>query len=204
MISLDQIKELRAISGAGVNNVREALEASGGDMEAAMVYLREKGMAKADKRKDRVAVNGVLGTYIHANHKVVVVVEVGCESDFAAKSEDLLNFANKVALHVAAMNPRYVSEGDIPADYLETEKKTMEDDLQGKPEEVKTKIVAGKLEKLYKDIVLVHQPMFGEDGVTVNDMLNGLVAKIGEKIIITQFHRFAVSEAPISALLTAE
>lgn len=204
MISLDQIKELRAISGVGVNNVREALEATNGDMEAAMRYLREKGMAKADKRKDRVAVNGVLGTYIHANNKVVVVVEVGCESDFAAKSPDLLAFANKVALHVAAMNPRYVSEGDIPADYLETEKKAMEDDLQGKPDEVKTKIVAGKLEKLYKDIVLVHQPMFGEDGLTVNDALNGLVAKVGEKIIITQFHRFAVSEAPVSALLTAE
>lgn len=204
MISLDQIKELRAISGVGVNNVREALEATNGDMEAAMRYLREKGMAKADKRKDRVAVNGVLGTYIHANNKVVVVVEVGCESDFAAKSPDLLTFANKVALHVAAMNPRYVSEGDIPADYLETEKKAMEDDLQGKPDEVKTKIIAGKLEKLYKDIVLVHQPMFGEDGLTVNDALNGLIAKVGEKIIITQFHRFAVSEAPVSALLTAE
>ncbi len=202
MISLDQIKELRALSGAGVNNVREALEATDGNMEAAIKYLREKGMAKADKRKDKVAANGVLGTYIHANNKVVVVVEVACETDFAAKSPDMIAFANKVALHIAAMSPKYISENDIPVDFLETEKKAMEDELVGKPDEVKEKIISGKMEKIYKDIVLLHQPMFGEDGATVNDALNGVIVKVGEKTLITQFHKYTVSENNVDAVLT--
>lgn len=202
MISLDQIKELRTLTGAGVNNVRAALEASDGNMEAAIKYLREKGMAKADKRKNKVAANGVLGTYIHANNKVVVVVEVACETDFAAKSPDMIAFANKMALHIAAMNPKYISEKDIPADYIETEKKSMDAELVGKPDEVREKIIKGKLEKMYKDMVLVHQPLFGEDDTTVADALNEAIIKVGEKILITQFHRFAVSESNVDAVLT--
>lgn len=202
MISLEQIKELRALSGAGVNNVKEALEASNGNMEEAIKYLREKGMAKADKRKDKVAANGVLGTYVHANNKVVVVVELACETDFAAKSPDMLAFANKLALHIAAMSPKYISENDIPADYIETEKKAMEDELFGKPDEVKEKIIAGKLEKMYKDMVLLHQPLFGEDDTSVADALNQVIIKVGEKTLVTQFHKFVVSESNVSAILT--
>jgi elongation factor Ts len=194
MATLEQIKKLRDQTGAGVNAIKEALDKANGDEQAAMKFLREKGIAKADKRKDRVAANGTLGVYIHNNNRIVVVVEVNCETDFAAKSDDMKKFANDIAVHIAASNPKYISVEAIDQDFLNAEKETYKKDLEGKPEEVQQKILDGKLQKFYEDAVLTHQKFFLDDSKTVGDYLNELVAKVGEKIQITMFSRFEVAQ----------
>ncbi|MFS8131284.1 MAG: elongation factor Ts [Candidatus Dojkabacteria bacterium] len=203
-ITLDQIKELRQRSGVGVNAVREALTAAEGDMDKAVKYLREKGMAKAEKRKGKVAENGIIGTYVHPNKKVVVVVEVACETDFAAKSEEFNKFASDIALHIAAVSPKYVTIKSIDKNTLAGELTAAEQGLEDKPENIRKTIIDGKLEKFYKETVLLKQPLFSDESKTVGDYLNELIAKTGEKIQITQFHKFQVSESNISANLDAE
>lgn len=197
MITIDQIKELRERTGAGVGSVREALESTNGDVEAAIKYLREKGIAKGEKRKDRVASNGTLGTYIHNNNRLVVVVEVACETDFAANSEDMRKFAKDLAIHIAAVNPKYVSVESIDAETMKTEKEAAEQGLEGKPENIKASIIQGKLEKFYKESVLIKQTFFVDESRTVEDALNDMIGKIGEKIQITQFYKIQVSENPV-------
>lgn len=194
MITVEQIKELRNRTGAGVNAVREALESSEGNVEAAVKYLREKGIAKAEKRKDRVASNGTLGTYIHSNNKLVVVVEVACETDFAAKSEDMTKFAKDLALHIAAVNPKYVSIETVDQETLDTEIKAAEQGIENKPEEIKKSIIDGRLQKFYKENVLLKQNLFTDETKTVEDLLNEMVSKIGEKVQITRFYKVQVSE----------
>jgi elongation factor Ts len=196
--TIEQIKELREKTGAGVNAVREALEVSKGDLEEALKFLRKKGVAKAEKRKDKVAEQGIFGTYVHTNNKVVTVVEVNCETDFAAKSEDMLNFANDIALHVAAVNPLYIKPEDIPAEESDKVKQTFEKELEGKPEEIKENILKGKMEKYYAEAVLLKQNFFSDDSKTVEDHLNELIAKIGEKIAIKSFTKFEIAQKPVS------
>jgi elongation factor Ts len=182
--TLEEIKNLRQLSGAGVGNVKEALEASEGDLDKAIAYLREKGLAKANKRAGKEIANGYIGKYIHDNGRLVVAVEVGCETDFAANSKEFMDFANKLALHIAASNPRYVAEDRVPANIVDVEKAAFAKDVEGKPAEVAEKILAGKLDKFYAETVLTRQEMFGGNGETVADAMNELVAKIGEKIEI--------------------
>ncbi len=201
MITIDQIKELRAMTGAGVNAVREALESSNGNVDDAVKYLREKGIAKGEKRKDKVASNGLLGTYIHGNNRLVVVVSVACETDFASNGEDMKKFAQDLALHVAAVNPKYVSIEAIDKDALATEVELAEKGIENKPEELRRTIVDGKLQKFYKETVLLKQPLFTDDSKTVEDYLNEMVAKIGEKIQITGFYRIQIAgETVISSI----
>lgn len=196
MITVEQIKELRSLTGAGVSSVKEALENSNGNTEEAIKYLREKGIAKGEKRKDKVAKNGTLGVYIHNNNKLVVVVEVASETDFAANTPDMQKFAKDLAIHIAAVNPLYVSVEAIDEATLNNEKEAASQGLEGKPENIKESIVNGKLEKFYKETVLLKQPFFVDESKTVEDALNDMVAKIGEKIQITQFYRIKVTEAP--------
>ena len=196
--TIDQIKELRARTGAGVAAVKEALEVSKGDDEKAIQYLREKGLAKAAKRAGKQADNGILGIYIHGDHKMSVIVEVATETDFAAKSEDLRKFADDIALHIAANNPLYVSVDVIPADILEGEKRTFAADVEGKPAEIAEKIIAGKLEKFYADTVITYQTLFTDESKTVQDYLNEMVAKIGEKIEITRFVKMKIAVPAVS------
>lgn len=198
MATIEQIKELRDRTGAGVNAVREALEVSKGNIDEAVKYLRQKGVAKAEKRKDRTAANGILGTYVHPNSKVVVVVEVNTETDFAAKSEDMVKFAQDLALHIAAKNPKYINPSTVDEKELQKEKDVYEKELEGKPEDVKAKIMEGKISKFYEDVVLVKQTLFTDENKTVEDYLNEIIAKIGEKIEIKQFSIFKVSE-PVCA-----
>lgn len=204
MITLDQIKELRQRTGVGVNAVREALEKSEGDMDKAVKYLREKGMAKAEKRKGKVASNGLIGTYVHPNKKVVVVVEVACETDFAAKSEEFGKFASDIALHVAAVSPKYITVKSIDKNILATELSAAEQGLEDKPDNIRKTIIDGKLEKFYKETVLLKQSLFSDESKTVEDYLNELIAKTGEKIQITQFHKYQVSELNVDANLDGE
>lgn len=194
MVTIDQIKELRNLTGAGVGAVREALETSNGDVNAAIKYLREKGLAKAAKRKGKVAENGILGTYIHSNKKFVVVVEVACETDFAAKSEDMVKFASDLAVHIAAVSPKFISVESIDKDTLAAEFNAAESGLENKPDEIRKTIVEGKLAKFYQEVVLLKQTLFTDETKTVEDYLNEMVAKIGEKVEITQFYKFQVGE----------
>ena len=194
MITVEQIKELRAQTGAGVNAVREALEKSEGDVEQAIKYLREKGLAKGDKRKGKTASNGILGTYIHSNNKLIVVVEVACETDFAEKSEDMAKFAKDLALHIAAKNPKYISVESVDKDVLAAEVELAEKGVENKPAEIKKTIIDGKLDKFYKETVLLKQELFTDETKTVGDYLNEMLVKIGEKVEITQFYKIQVGE----------
>jgi elongation factor Ts len=194
MATLEEIKQLRDMTGAGINAVREALAASNGNTEEAIKYLRQKGMAKSDKRKGNEAKNGVLGVYVHTNSRVVVVVEVACETDFAAKSEDMLKFANDMALQVAAANPEFVNTESVSETKINEIKDEAMKDLEGKPENIKENIINGKIEKYYADKVLVKQKLFADENKTVEDMINELVAKIGEKILIKSFSKFEVAQ----------
>ncbi|MBE0573745.1 elongation factor Ts, partial [Candidatus Dojkabacteria bacterium] len=163
----------------------------------AIKYLREKGLAKASKRKGKVAEHGILGTYIHSNKKIVVVVEVACETDFAAKSESMIQFANDLAIHITAVGPKYISVESIDKDTLATELKAAEEGLDSKPADIRKTIIDGKLEKFYKEVVLLKQQLFTDESKTVEDYLNEMVAKIGEKIEITQFYKFQVGESVV-------
>lgn len=196
-ITMSQIKELRSLSGAGIVAVKEALEASNGDMDKAITYLREKGLAKANKRAGKLISNGYIGRYLHNNGRMVVLVELGSETDFASNSEDFRTFADKLALHVAASNTLYVSEDRVPAEIIEAEKAAFAKDVEGKPTEVAEKILAGKLEKFYKESVLMHQPLFGGNGETVADAINELVAKIGERIEVGKLIVININKSPI-------
>lgn len=204
MITIDQIKELRNLTGAGVGAVREALETSEGNIEEAMKYLRAKGLAKAGKRKGKVAEHGVLGTYIHSNKKFVVVVEVACETDFAAKSEDMIKYANDLAVHIAAVNPKFINVESIDKDTLANEVKAAEAGLDNKPQQIRQTIIDGKLEKFYNEVVLMKQTLFTDESKTVEDYHNEMVAKIGEKIEVTQFYKFQVGEAVLSTKFASE
>lgn len=194
MATIEEIKKLRDMTGAGINAVREALKETGDDTESALKYLRQKGMAKAEKRKDKSTANGVLGVYIHGNNRVVTVVEVGVETDFAANSEDVRTFANEMALQVAAANPEYILPENIDEKKMSELKDEYTKDLEGKPDNVKEKIMEGKLEKFYKTAVLLKQDLFSNDEKTVEDMISELVAKIGEKVEIKSFSKFEVAQ----------
>ncbi|MCA9386425.1 elongation factor Ts [Candidatus Dojkabacteria bacterium] len=194
MATMEEIKKLRNETGAGINAVTEALKESKGDMEAARKYLRQKGEAKAEKRKDRTAANGILGVYIHGNNKVVTVVEVSCETDFAAKSEDMRKFANDLALQVAAANPEFLSVDGVSKEKVAELNDTFEKELEGKPENIKENILKGKMDKYYEASVLMKQVLFADDSKTVEDYLNEMVAKIGEKIELKSFSKFEVAQ----------
>ena len=196
-ITTEMIKELRAATKAGVLDCRKALEAADGDFQKAVDWLREKGMATAAKRADRQASNGMVELYSHGAGRVGVMVEVNCETDFVARSEQFRTFAHEVALQVAAAAPRYLKEEDIPADVLEHE---MEIAMarareEGKPEAMLEKISLGRVEKFKDEVVLLRQPYIRDDKVTVGKLLLEQVAAIGENILIRRFARWELGEA---------
>jgi len=192
-ITLDQIKELRSRTGVGISNVKEALEASKGDMEKAIIYLREKGISKGAKRAGRQAENGFIAHYVHGDGTIAVLVELNSETDFASRSEKFRSLAHDLALHIAANNPEYTAIDDIPEDVLETEKAIYKKDLKGKPDEVQEKILEGKLQKFYEEVVLLEQVFVKDDKKKVKDLINEALASIGEKIEISRFVRFEIA-----------
>ncbi|MBN1331742.1 translation elongation factor Ts [Candidatus Dojkabacteria bacterium] len=192
-ITMDQIKELRKRTGVGIANVKEALENSSGDMEKAIEYLREKGIAKAAKRAGRSADNGFIAHYIHGEGQIGVLVELNSETDFASRSDKFREFGRNVAMHIAASSPEYITIEDIPVEILEKEKAVYASDLEGKPENVREKILEGKLSKFYQEIVLLKQPYVKDDSKTIEDILNELIAAVGEKIEIGRFTRFQIA-----------
>jgi elongation factor Ts len=195
-ISIEQIKQLREETGAGVLDCRKALETYNGDFEKAMEYLREKGLAKAAKRADREVLEGMVELYSHGNGRVGVMVEVNCETDFVARSESFRKFAHEVALQVAAGAPKYVRLEDIPADVLEEEREKARNLAlaEGKPENVIERIVNGKMEKYYNDHCLLRQTYVRDENMTVEDLRNQHIAAIGENIVIRRIARWEVGE----------
>jgi elongation factor Ts len=196
-ITTEMIKELRAATKAGVLDCRKALEAAEGDFQKAVDWLREKGMATAAKRADRQASNGVVELYSHGAGRVGVMVEVNCETDFVARSEQFRTFAHEVALQVAAAAPKYIQEEEIPADVLEHEVEIARARAreEGKPKTMLDKIAAGRLEKFKDEVVLLRQPYIRDDKVTISKLLMEQIAAIGENIVIRRIARWELGEA---------
>jgi len=195
-ITTQMIKELREATHAGVLDCRKALEASGGDYQKAVDFLREKGLATAAKRADRQASNGMVELYSHGNGRVGVMVEVNCETDFVARSEQFMKFTHEVALQVAAASPRYIKEEDIPAEVLEHETEIAKGRAreEGKPEAMLEKIAQGRLEKFKDEVVLLRQAYIRDDKVTIGKLLLEQVAAIGENIVVRRFVRWELGE----------
>ena len=199
-ITSQMVKELRDKTNAGMMDCKKALAETGGDMEKAVDYLRKKGLAVAQKRAGRATSEGVVETYIHAGGKLGVMVEVGCETDFVAKSDMFRAFAKDVAMHIAASNPMAIKREDVPADLVARESEIYRNQLEEadkksgkpKPPEIAAKIISGKLDKFYADNCLLEQVFVKNDKVTIQDLLNEIVAKIGENIAIKRFARFQV------------
>lgn len=193
-ITSQMVKELRDKTNAGMMDCKKALSENDGNMDKAVDFLRQKGLAVAAKRADRATSEGIIETYIHANGKMGAMVEVGCETDFVAKTDAFIEFAKDIAMHVAATNPIGLGREDVPADVLEREKAIYVQQAldSGKPENIVEKIVSGKVDKFYGEICLLEQKFVKDPDVTIQDMLNAIVASMGENISIKRFARFAV------------
>lgn len=191
-ISTSQVKQLRETTGAGILDCRKALESTGGDMEKAVVILREKGLAAAAKRADRVTKDGTIELYAHGGGRVGVMVEVNCETDFVARTEEFRHFAHEIALQIAASSPRYLDVSDVPAEVAEEEKSIAANraKAEGKPEGVIDRIVAGRLEKFYQEVCLLQQPYIRDETIKVGDLVKQTIAATKENVTIRRFARW--------------
>jgi elongation factor Ts len=195
-ITAEMVKQLRDKTGAGMMDCKAALAEANGDMEKAIEILRKKGVATAAKRAGRATKEGVIGHYIHMGGKVAVLVEVNCETDFVARTDDFQALAKEIAMHVAAADPKYVSREAVPADVLAKEKEIYAAQFEGsgKPANVVEKIVEGKLGSFYSQVCLVDQPSVRNPDVTIQQMLQAATAKTGENITISRFVRYKLGE----------
>ncbi|MGB7875069.1 MAG: translation elongation factor Ts [Anaerolineales bacterium] len=196
-ITTEMIKELREATGAGILDCRKALTDANGDFDKAVDLLREKGMATAAKRADRTASQGVVELYSHGEGRVGVIVEVNCETDFVARSEDFRKLAHEIALQIAASAPQYVQEEEIPADVLEHEAEIARARAkeEGKPEAVMEKIVSGRLEKFKDEVVLMRQSYIRDEDLTVENLVLQTIGTTGENIIVRRFQRWELGES---------
>lgn len=190
--------KLKEATGAGVLDCKKALDETKGDYEKAVALLREKGKAKALKKgsSDRVACEGVVGSYIHMGGKIGVLVEINCETDFAQKSDQFNQLVKDVAMHIAAANPKYVNSSEVPASIIEKEKEILKKQAmeEGKPAAIAEKMVEGRVKKYYQDYCLMDQPFVKDGSKTIKDVVNETIAFVGEKITIRRFVRFEMGE----------
>jgi elongation factor Ts len=191
-MSTELIKEIREETGAGMMDVKEALDASGGTKEAAIEYLRKKGAVKLSKKADRVANEGIVESYIHAGGRIGVLVELNCETDFVARTEDFKALAKDLALHIAAAAPLYVSSNEIPAEVIAKEQEIYKEQSAGKPADIVEKMVSGRVQKFYEEVCLLEQPFVKDPGVKVSDMIAQAVSKMGENVQVRRFARFVL------------
>jgi elongation factor Ts len=191
-ITSSMVKELREKTCAGMMDCKEALTVSSGDFEKAVDHLRKKGMSAATKRSSKAAKDGVVASYIHMGGKIGVLVEVNCETDFVAKTDDFRLLAKELTMHIAAANPRYLKSEDIPPDVLEREKEIYRSQAMAekKPEKIWDKIIEGKLKKYYEDVCLLDQKFIKDTAITVGTLVSNMIAKTGENIVIRRFMRF--------------
>jgi elongation factor Ts len=193
-ITSKMVKDLRDRTNAGMMDCKKALSETGGDMEKAVDFLRQKGLAVARKRADRATSEGVIQTYIHAGGKLGVMVEVGCETDFVAKTDSFLEFAKNIAMHIAAANPVAITREEVAPEMLAREREIFKNQAldSGKPEQIIDKIVSGKLEKFYADVCLLEQKYVKNPDLAIQDLLNEIIASLGENISVKRFCRFQV------------
>ncbi len=199
-VSASAVKELREKTGAGMMDCKKALAATAGDMQKAIDYLRQKGLAAAAKKADRIAADGAVGAYIHAGGKIGALVEINCETDFVARTAEFRALVKDIAMQVAAANPRYVRREEIPTAELEREKDIYRKQAleSGKPEKIVDKIVEGKLERFYSEICLVEQSFIKDPDKKVADVVNDAIARLGENIQIRRFSRYRLGEGVIN------
>jgi elongation factor Ts len=195
-ITADQVKQLREKTGAGMMECKAALAEANGDMEEAVTILRKRGLAQAAKRAGRATAQGLITNYIHLGGKIGVLVEVNCETDFVARTEDFQNLAKEVAMHIAAADPRWVRREEVPAEAIEKEKAIYRAQMEntGKPAHVLDKIIEGKLGNFYSQFVLLDQPSIRDTNVTIGQLITQATAKTGENIQVKRFVRFRVGE----------
>ncbi|NLG87877.1 MAG: translation elongation factor Ts [Clostridiaceae bacterium] len=195
-ISAGMVKELREMTGCGLMDCKRALVESNGDMDKAVEYLREKGLATAAKKAGRIAAEGIVDSYIHGGGRIGVLVEVNIETDFAAKNAEFRTLVRDIAMQIAASNPLYISREDIPPEVLEKEKEILKAQAmnEGKPEQIAEKMVAGRLEKYYKQVCLLEQPFIKDTDKSVQDVINEKIVTIGEKISVRRFTRYEMGE----------
>jgi elongation factor Ts len=196
MITADMVKQLRERTGAGMMDCKKALNETNGDMEKAIEYLREKGIATAAKKAGRIAAEGLVDAYIHGNGRIGVLVEVNIETDFAAKNEDFKQFVKDVAMQIAASKPEYIKREEVPTDVIEKEKEILRAQAlnEGKPEKIIDRMVEGRVEKYYNEVCLLEQPFIKDPDKTVQQLLTEKIAAIGENISIRRFVRFEKGE----------
>ncbi|MCC7543096.1 translation elongation factor Ts [bacterium] len=194
-MSIEDIKKLREMTGAGMMQAKEALTEANGDIEKAQEILRVKGMAKADKKADRVAGAGMIGSYVHGG-RIGVLVEVNCETDFVVKTEDFQNLVEELALHIAAISPQYVRRDEVPEEVMTKEKSLFEEEVKetGKPAEHVGKIIEGKMDKWLAGICLLEQPFYKDDSMTVDEYVKSVIGKLGENIVVRRFTRLELGQ----------
>ena len=192
----EKIKKLRAMTGAGMMDVKKALEETSFDLDKAASLLRERGIAKAAKKADRSAREGLIGSYVHHNGRVAVLVELNCETDFVARNESFRELAKNLALHIAMANPEYTRRDEVPQEVVEAEKQALRAQAleEGKPEAIVEKMVEGRIGKYYAEVCLLEQPYIKDDKQTVEQLLTEAVATIGENIQVGRFSRIAIGE----------
>ncbi len=195
-ITAAQVKELRERTGAGMMDCKNALVETNGDVEKAIEYLREKGLAKAAKKSGRVAAEGLVDSYIHLGGRIGVLVEVNCETDFVAKTDEFKGLVKDIAMHIAASKPEYVAREEVPAATIEHEKQIYRQQMlnEGKPEKIVDKIVEGKIDKYFEEVCLLEQPFVKNPDITVGQLLNETISQIGENIVVRRFARFERGE----------
>lgn len=195
-IPANLVKELRERTGAGMMDCKKALSETGGNIEKAATYLREKGLAAAAKKSGRIAAEGLVESYIHGAGRIGVLVEVNCETDFVAKTEEFKAFVRDIALQIAAAKPEFIRREEVPSVTVENEKNILRQQAlnEGKPEKIVEKMVEGRIEKYYKEVCLLEQPFIRDTNITVQQLLTEKVAKIGENINIRRFVRFELGE----------
>lgn len=186
------IKDIRDLTGAGLMDIKEALDESGNDKDKALEILRKKGLAKLSKKADRAAKEGIIESYIHAGGRVGVLLEINCETDFVARTDDFKQLARDLALHVAAANPLYVSSDEVPIEVIEKEKEIYREQAQGKPADVVEKMIEGKLVKYYEEVCLLDQPYVKDPDKKINQLIADSVAKMGENVQVRRFARFVL------------
>ena len=190
------VKELREITGVGMMDCKKALSETNGDIEKAKDLLRKKGLATLAKRSDKVASEGIVGAYIHLGGKIGTMVEVNCETDFVSKGDEFKELVKDIAMQITASTPTYVNIEDVPAEAVAREKEILlgQPDIGTKPEGVREKIIEGRLNKFYEQICLVEQPFIKDPSLKVKDLINQMIAKTGEKILIKRFTRYVLGE----------
>lgn len=195
-VTVEQIKELRALTGAGMMDCKKALAEAKGDIEEATKVLRKKGLAGLKEKSFRTAKDGLVDSYIHSKGKIGVLVEINCETDFVARNSDFKQFAHDVAMQIAAAYPYYVSREQVPEERINDEKEIYETQAiaEGKPEKIAEKIVEGKMEKFYQVVCLLEQPFIKNPDITIEGYLGDIACKLGENIVINRFVRFQLGE----------